>query len=398
MGNKFRISGTGCALVDYLFKPVDFSGYGFKKYLSQRPGDGGLSPGKLVFSGELEKFAGTGYPEIRQEITGGMEPVALNIGGPSIVSLIHASQLLHGQETTVHYYGCRGDDKSGLFIKEILASTPIDTTGYSTVKGFTPFTDVFSDPAWDHGHGERAFVNNIGVAWKFLPEELDENFFKSDITVFGGTALVPNIHRGLGQLLKRARGNGSITVVNTVYDFLSEKDDPGKPWSLGDSNRALQYTDLLIADREEALKHSGCETIDEALSFFRQSGTGAAVITHGPHPVHFYSEGSLFGKVPRSRLPASEHVIGELRDNPALAGDTTGCGDNFTGGMLASVAMQKIRNPGKPADMISAVSLGVVSGGFACFLHGGTFHEKFPGQKSQMMDKYYRAYIEQTGS
>jgi sugar/nucleoside kinase (ribokinase family) len=397
VNRKFRISGTGCALVDYLYKPVDFSGEGFKKYFSRTPGDGGLSPGKLVFTGELEKFAGTGYPQIRQEITGGMEPMAINIGGPSIVSLIHAAQVLYGQKATVSYYGCRGNDDAGRFIRERLASTPLDTASYTTVEGFTPFTDVFSDPAWDQGHGERAFVNNIGVASKFLPEEIDEDFFSSEITVFGGTALVPNIHGGLNDLLKRAKSAGSVTIVNTVYDFLSEKDNPGKPWPLGDSNQAYQYTDLLIADREEALKYSGCATTGEALAFFRRAGTGAAVITHGPNPVHFYSDGSLFGEVAESRLPASERVIGELRDNPSLAGDTTGCGDNFVGGMLASVALQLLRNPGSPADMKDAVAKGVVSGGFACFHHGGTFHEKFPGEKSQLIEKYYRAYMEQTG-
>ena len=54
----FKISGVGCALVDYLFKPVNFKSDHFKRYSSVSPGDGGISPGKLVFRDEFEIFSG----------------------------------------------------------------------------------------------------------------------------------------------------------------------------------------------------------------------------------------------------------------------------------------------------------------------------------------------------
>ena len=53
---KIIISGAGCALADFLYTDISFNSPGFKKYLSKNPGDGGLSPGKLVFNEELEKF------------------------------------------------------------------------------------------------------------------------------------------------------------------------------------------------------------------------------------------------------------------------------------------------------------------------------------------------------
>jgi len=53
-----KISGIGCALVDYLYKPVSFTDNQFRRYLSVKPGDGGLSPGKLVFRDEFELFSG----------------------------------------------------------------------------------------------------------------------------------------------------------------------------------------------------------------------------------------------------------------------------------------------------------------------------------------------------
>ena len=60
---KIKISGTGCGLVDYLYLGVSFYSAEFRKFLSRKPGDGGLSPGKLVFTEELEAFAGIPYPK-----------------------------------------------------------------------------------------------------------------------------------------------------------------------------------------------------------------------------------------------------------------------------------------------------------------------------------------------
>jgi len=113
-----RISGTGCALVDYLYKPVSFTSEIFKRFLSVKPGDGGLSPGKLVFRDEFEKFSGEDYLKVREQLTNGNPPVSLNIGGPSIVSLIHTAQMLAGMNADVYFYGSKGMDVDAAFIDE----------------------------------------------------------------------------------------------------------------------------------------------------------------------------------------------------------------------------------------------------------------------------------------
>ena len=40
----FTISGTGSALVDYLYTPIDFKSAEMQNYFSREPGDGGLEP------------------------------------------------------------------------------------------------------------------------------------------------------------------------------------------------------------------------------------------------------------------------------------------------------------------------------------------------------------------
>lgn len=392
---SFRISGTGCALVDYLYKPVCFTDKHFKKYLSASPGDGGLWPGKLVFKDEFEKYSKESYLQVRNAICGGKDPVALNIGGPSMVSLIHAAQLLNGSAAEVYFYGSKGADRAGAFMDEKLKMTPLKMGLYKTGTQYTPFTDVLSDPDFEDGQGERIFINNIGAAWEFLPEDLDDVFFQSDMVVFGGTALVPNIHQDLDKLLSKAKANNAITVVNTVYDFLSEKQSPQKPWMLGRSQETYQFIDLLITDKEEAIRLSGTTTTNEAIGFFKRMGVGAAIITHGSSPVCFFAHNSLFGHISQTSMPVSEKVVNELMHDEHRSGDTTGCGDNFAGGVMASIAMQLIEKPDAQVDLKLAIALGVASGGYTCFYNGGTFYEDSPGQKKSLVDVYYHDYLNQ---
>ena len=390
----FRISGVGSALVDYLYTPVDFNGEAFKRYMSVEPGDGGLSPGKLVFKDEFEQFAGEEYEEVRKEITHGIPPVTLNIGGPSIVSLIHTAQLLHADPVEVRFYGCKGDDAGAAYIDENLKRTPLKIGKYKTSTHYTPYTDVLQDPKYDEGHGERVFINNIGAAWDFLPEDLDEAFFESDIVVFGGTALVPRIHHALGDLLLKAKENNAVTVVNTVYDFLNEKKNPEKAWPLGASKETYRYIDMFITDMEEVLRLSGCSTIEEAMSFFKETGVGAVIVTFGANPLYYFSDSKLFG-VNEGTCPVSGKVKEIIIQSPEKVGDTTGCGDNFAGGVIASVARQLIGNPNARVDIKKAIAVGTVSGGYACFYHGGTFYEEYPGQKWELIEPFYRDFLRQ---
>ncbi len=395
--SQFKIAGTGCALVDYLYTPVSFAGTDFTRYLSRQPGDGGLSPGKLVFKEEFDQFTNKPYEQVRDEITQGKAPVTLNIGGPSIVSLIHAAQMLHGHPAEVAFYGGKGNDKGAEFIQKKLAATPLKIGEYKTTARYTPFTDVLSDPGFDHGHGERVFINNIGAAWDFKPSDLDEAFFESDMVVFGGTALVPHIHDSLGTLLPKAKARKAITVVNTVYDFLNENKNPSKPWPLGDSVETYQSIDLLITDMEEALRISGATSVDAAMEFFRAANVGALIITHGSNALHLFSDNMLFGKMPHTTLPVSEKVKSKISQSPEQAGDTTGCGDNFVGGVIASMAKQKLKHPGNIVNLTEAIALGVASGGFACFYHGGTYYESVPGEKAEQVEPYYSDYLNQAG-
>lgn len=396
MQKKLVISGVGCALSDFLYSDISFSAKTFIKYQSKSAGDGGLSPGKLVFTEELESYAGKPYREILAEITGGKNPHAFNVGGPGLVSLIHVSQLLDRNDFTVRFYGARSEDKIAGQIMELIKNIPLETEHYKMISNkSTPFTDVLSDPDFDNGHGERTFINNIGAAWDYRPDNLDESFFKSDIVCFGGTALVPQIHDNLTALLIRAKQQGAITIVNTVFDFINEKANPGSPWMLGNSDDTFKWIDILIMDHEEALKITGKDTIDNACDYLKDKRVSSFIITSGANEIIYFSDGNTFKKTDLSKLPVSESVKQSLKNNKLLKCDTTGCGDNFAGGIIFSIAMQLQSAAKGYFDLHEAITWGVASGGFACFHLGGTYLENYPGEKLIKIKEIRDYYLNQ---
>ncbi len=394
--DKIVISGTGCALADYLYTGIKFNSPEFLKYQSKEGGDGGLSPGKLVFTEELEKFSSTPYPEIFSQLTGDKQADSINIGGPGLVSLINTSQLLNPSEFQVSYYGGAGNDETADFIFNLLQKTPLDISNYKRIGAkFTPFTHVLSDPTYDNNHGERTFINNIGAAWDYTPDLIHNDFFKSDLVCFGGTALVPQIHDHLTGLLGKAKDNRCMTVVNTVFDFRNEKLNPGQAWPLGNTSESLKLIDLLIMDCEESLRISGCHTIEEAADYFAGQNVASFIITNGIRNLFAFSNGKVFRKTGIIQFPVSTKVVETIKLFPDLKGDTTGCGDNFAGGAIASIARQLKTSQKGDFDLEDTIAWATASGGFACYCVGGTYVEAKSGEKLEKVSDLVKDYKSQ---
>jgi sugar/nucleoside kinase (ribokinase family) len=381
---SLKISGLGCTLLDFVYNGIDFKGPAFQRYSSRAAGDGGLTPGQLVFLEDLEKYAGRDFEVIIREMAGDRDPDAFNVGGPAIVSIIHAAQLL-GQEAEIRFVAATGKDWIGQKILDILSQTPVSSRDFVKKDARTPFTNVLSDPRYNDGSGERTFINNLGAAGKLCPEDLPEGFLHADILVLGGTALVPQIHDHLDEILSKA-GKSTFKLVNTVFDFRNEQHHPGQPWPIGRDHRSFESIDLLIMDRDEALKISGQGSMDHAIAYFIESPLKAFMVTDGTKPVSIYSDQHV-------KLPVSRALLDlSIADN--TDGDTTGAGDNFVGGVIYSLATQLSKGTDHP-DLVEAAKWGIVSGGFACTYMGGTFLEEYPGQKMEAITKYYELYAGQ---
>jgi sugar/nucleoside kinase (ribokinase family) len=76
-------------------------------------------------------------------------------------------------------------------------------------------------------------------------------------------------------------------------------------------------------------------------------------------------------------------------------GDTTGCGDNFAGGALASIAYQLFTMKSPEVDLQTACAWGIASGGFACCYLGGTYVEQRPGEKRKKIQMVFNEYQRQ---
>ena len=177
---------------------------------------------------------------------------------------------------------------------------------------------------------------------------------------------------------------------------MSEKNRPGQRWPIGDSDESYRFIDLLIVDHEEALRLSGESDIPSAIAFFREKGAGAVFVTNGARNVSLWADSPLFGKVAEQTMPVSAAVGEALRQGKK--GDSTGCGDNFAGGVIGSLARQMVsckRSNDKCLDLREACRWGIVSGGFACFYYGGTYFEQKEGEKLSCLQDLYDQYLVQ---
>ncbi|MCG8309641.1 MAG: carbohydrate kinase family protein, partial [Cytophagales bacterium] len=194
-------------------------------------------------------------------------------------------------------------------------------------------------------------------------------------------------------LLEKAKSQGSFTIVNTVYDFRNEKKDSNQKWPLGKSDDSYHNIDLLIMDCEEALRLSGKPELNLAMDFFQTNGTKAVIITNGSQHIRMYAmKSGSFNEMERSEMPVSDAITRDLTQENK--GDTTGCGDNFVGGVIFSVVSQILESR-QELDLEEACIWGIVSGGYSCFYAGGTYFEKYPGEKREKLLPYYEQYKRQ---
>ena len=124
------------------------------------------------------------------------------------------------------------------------------------------------------------------------------------------------------------------------------------------------------------------------------SGTNGSNGTNGIRDLYAFSNGMVFRKMGLMQLPVSANILETIKQNPELKGDTTGCGDNFAGGAIASLARQLKTHQKGDFDFQEALTWAIASGGFACFCLGGTYLENRTGEKlakiSELVEEYNR--------
>ena len=120
-----RIAVLGCALADLIYTGVAFDGEAMRPLRSREPGDGGVVPGGLVFAEDFQKFVGMSSEDAIAALVGGRRPDHFNVGGPAIVALILAAQLLAEDQIAVDYFGTTGQDETAERIRKAVAENVV---------------------------------------------------------------------------------------------------------------------------------------------------------------------------------------------------------------------------------------------------------------------------------
>ena len=388
-----HIAGAGSCIIDSIYMNCSYNNYAFQKMWSKTPGDGGLIKGGLVFSEDVQNFVQKEYQEILSHLTGNRTPDIRNLGGPAVVAMAHAAQILQSRNVKTTFYGAVGTDDYAELIRKSIEKTPLNAVLKEIPDKRSATTDVFDDPTQRNGKGERSFINTIGAAGYYGEDDLPDSFYDADIVLLGGTALVPRLHDGLHKVLAKAKQRGCTTVVGTVYDFRNEKKGPRTRWPLGDQS-SYSNIDLLITDEEEAIKLSGQTDVETAAKELISYGLRTLIITRGALDMLIWSSGAIFEKKDITYYPVSAYMDHMMEENPSLRKDTTGCGDNFVGGVIVGLALQILEGRHFSDIRIAPVcAWGAASGGLTCTYHGGTYYEKEKGEKEKLLSPVVTNYL-----
>jgi sugar/nucleoside kinase (ribokinase family) len=214
------------------------------------------------------------------------------------------------------------------------------------------------------------------------------------VVLFGAMWWEPFLHAELTALLRRCRRAGATTVLGTAFD--PSRSELRSRWRLGDSDEAYRHIDVLVMDHAELLLHTGELDPARAREFLQRSGVGAFLVTDGPRPVYYWSGGGGACARAEGHLSIPEALVRDRECGALPTGDSVGCGDNFLGGVAASVAQP--RQVGGKVSLRQAAMLGCLSGGIATTHAGGVFFERVPGEKRGLVEKYRVLYEAQLRS
>lgn len=212
----------------------------------------------------------------------------------------------------VQVIGKIGTDPFGDFMLEALEQRGIGTQGVRRDPSTgTSATMVMVDP-----EGERRFVHYIGANARLTLEDVDFEMVKAASALhLGGALVLPGLDgKPMAELLRRARQEGVVTFLDTVWD------DTGR-WMCVLAP-CLPHVDYFIPSLPEAQALTGLESPEGVARALLARGVGTVGLKMG-------EQGCLVmtrqGEV--IRQPAFEVEVV----------DATGAGDAFAAGFIAGV-------------------------------------------------------------
>ena len=268
------------------------------------------------------------YPE--KGVLEKVNSITVHNGGNAMTASINLRKL--GVESKM--VGMVGNDMFGQFLRERLEKAEVDTRGLKVSdKDQTSASVLMIDK-----NAERSFFHCVGTNAVFSIDDIDFKIIEEcDIVFVTGTFLLTHFDGEETMLfLKKCKEMGKTTLLDVCWDA------KGQWGELLDM--CMPYIDYLMPSIDEAVCIAGKEEPDEIADVFNKNGAKNVIIKLGSKGSYLRKEGE--GKV---RIFPPFYI-----DNPV---DTTGAGDCFCSGFIASLA----RDNSLEECMVFANAVGAMS-------------------------------------
>jgi adenosine kinase len=279
------------------------------------------------------------------------KPDVLYIAGGATQNSIRGAQwLIHGEKVT-HYIGSVGDDENAKKLKNAAENDNVQTHYYVSKKNPTGCCACLVV------NNERSLVANLGAANDYVidhyhSEEIQQLIKTIDVFYSAGYFLTVSPDTAV-EIGKHCVEHNKVLVWGVAAPFIIDVF-----WDRVE--RILPYVDYIVANETEAqkiieklnLQSKDMESSMKAISELpkeNQKRKRTIIFTHGPDPVHVYSEGK-YCTFPVPPIEKSKIV------------DTNGAGDAFLGGFLAGLIQDKSLEECVKAGLYTAQHILQVSG------------------------------------
>lgn len=249
----------------------------------------------LVLTGDVEPEFGQAERLVEQ--------ARVTVGGSGAIVACGAARL----GLSVGFCGVVGDDLFGRFMREELVHRGVDVRGLVLdPDARTGVTVVLAR------HNDRAILTHAGTIGDLRAELIDPGLLDDARHIHVSSYfLQPRLAVDLPALFERARARGATISLDPNWD-------PAERWN-GGLRDLLALTDVFLPNAAEATRIAGVAEVDDAVLTLAELA-GLVVAKAGPDGAIAAHEGRLV----RAPAPRIDHV------------DTTGAGDAFDAGFLAS--------------------------------------------------------------
>jgi sugar/nucleoside kinase (ribokinase family) len=232
-----------------------------------------------------------------------VEEITFSVGGNGA----NTSYSMATLGTPVRLTGMVGHDSAGDAILAMLEKAGVQPDISRTS---TPTTATV---VLVHPDSDRSFLHRPGASRDVTPCML--NYRAPGFTHFhlANPFSLPTIRNHVGDVMAKARAAGLTTSLDTAWD--------AKDRWMEDIRPGLPYTDLLFVNDSEAEMLTGTGDLRAAVRIFRDLGAKDVVVKVGPRGCVVFAGDDEF----------------EVPGFPVKSKDTTGAGDCFAGGFLASL-------------------------------------------------------------